>query len=350
MYDIITIGGATQDIFVESDEAKILNIETQSTKQSYLCFDYGAKIELDKLAYDIGGGASNAAVNLSNLGLKTGIIVKIGNDVISKAVLQRFEERNVDKSMVIQSKKDKTGFSVILVSYEGDRTVLMHRGANSTISIDEINWEKVKQSKWVYVASLSGDSNQILDQFAEFAEENGINMAFNPGTAQIKGGVERLKKVLQQAEILILNRSEASIITGISNYPPEYPTIEDENLKEIIYKLKQYGSKVIVITEGKKGAYVFDGKTLYYAPSFPSKVVSTLGAGDAFASTFVASMIKYDKDIEKSLKMASINSAATVESFGAQTGLKNFEELENIYSQNKDFKILSKKSTKYYIV
>jgi len=343
MYDIIAIGGATQDIFVESDEAKILNIETVSTKQSYLCFDYGAKIELDKLAYDIGGGASNAAANLANLGLKTGIIVKIGNDIISEAVLQRFEERNIDKSMIIQSKKDKTGFSVILVSYEGDRTVLMHRGANSTIALDEINWEQVKQSKWVYVASLSGASNQVLDKFAEFAEKNGIHMAFNPGTTQIKRGVECLKKILEKAEILILNRSEAAMITGISNYSPEYPTIEDDNLKEIIFKLKQYGSKVIVITEGKKGAYAFDGETLYYSPTFPAKVVSTLGAGDAFSSTFVASMIKYDWDIEKSLKMASINSAAVVGSFGAQTGLKNFEELENIYAQNKDFKVLMKK-------
>jgi len=343
MYDIITIGGATQDIFVETDESKILNIETVSSKQSYLCFDYGAKIELDKLAYDIGGGASNAAVNLANLGLKTGIIVKIGSDIISKAVLQRFEERNVDDSMVIQSKKDKTGFSIILVSYEGDRTVLMHRGANSTIALDDIDWEKIKQSKWVYIASLSGASNDVLDKFAEFAEKNGINMAFNPGTTQIKRGVEYLKKVLEKAEILILNRSEAAIITDIPNKPPEYPTIDDENLKEMIFKLKQYSSKVVVITEGKKGAYAFDGKILYYSPTFPSKVVSTLGAGDAFSSTFVASMIKYGWNIEKSLQMAAMNSAFVVESFGAQTGLKNFEELENIYNQNKDFKVVMQK-------
>lgn len=342
MFDIITIGGATQDIFVETDEAKILNIETVSTKQSYLCFDYGAKIELDKLAYDIGGGASNAAVNLANLGLKTGIIVKIGTDLTSKAILQRFEERKLDSSMVIRSKSNKTGFSVILISYEGDRTVLMHRGANSTISLDDIDWEKVKQSKWVYVASLSGKSNQVLDKFAEFAEENGINMAFNPGTTQIKRGIDDLKKILEKAEILILNRSEAAMITGIFDKPPEYPTIDDENLKEIIFKLKEYGSHVVVITEGRRGAYVFDGKTLYYAPSFPSKVVSTLGAGDAFASTFVASMIRYDGDINKSLIMATFNSSAVVESFGAQTGLKNFEELEKTYESNKDFKVITR--------
>lgn len=339
MYDIITIGGATQDIFAESDGAKIFNVETISSKTSYLCFDYGAKIEMDKMAYDIGGGASNAAVNFSNLGLNTGIVVKLGGDLTAKAVLQRFEERNVDSSMVIQSPDEKSGYSMILISYEGDRTVLMYRGANSTIKLNEIDLEKIKQSKWVYIASLSGDSNNILDELAEFAENNGVNMAFNPGTAQLKRSTECLKKVLEKAEILILNRDEASLATGIPNNPPDNVTLDDENLKEMIFKLKSYGSGVVVITEGKRGAYAFDGKTLYHSPTFPSKVVSTLGAGDAFASTFTASMIKFDGDIEKSLKYASINSSAVVQSFGAQSGLKNFAELDEIYNQNQDFKV-----------
>jgi sugar/nucleoside kinase (ribokinase family) len=339
MYDIITIGGATQDIFAESDGAKIFNIETISSKQSYLCFDYGAKIEMDKMAYDIGGGASNAAVNFSNLDLKTAAIVKVGKDLTAEAILQRFKEKNIDSSMVIQSDCDKTGYSMILISYEGDRTVLMYRGANSTIKIEEIDLNKIKQSKWVYIASLSGASNQILDKIAEFAEDNGVNMAFNPGTAQLKRGTEDLRKVLEKAEILIMNRDEASIVTGIPNNPPDAATLKDENLKEMVCKIHSYGSKIVVITEGKRGAYAYDGQTLYHAPIFPSEVVSTLGAGDAFASTFTASMIKFD-DIEKALKFASINSASVVKSFGAQTGLLPFAELEEILNNNSDYKIL----------
>lgn len=334
MYDIITIGGATQDIFVETDRAKILNLETISSKESYLCFDYGAKIEMDKMAYDIGGGAANTAVNFANLGFNTGIIIKIGNDLTAKAILQRFKEKNVDSSMIINSETDKTGFSIILTSYEGDRTVLMHRGANNTIKPDEINFEKINHSKWIYVASLSGDSNMVLDSLAEYAEENGVSMAFNPGSTQLKRGMNDLRKIFEKAEILILNRDEASIATGVPNNPPDYPSIDDENLIEMFSKLRESCSNIIVITEGKKGAYAFDGKNIYYCPNFPSKVVSTLGAGDAFASTFTASMIKYGGDIEKSLKLASINSAFVVKSFGAQSGLLNFEELEKIYAQN----------------
>jgi len=343
MFDVITIGGATTDTFVQVDKAKIINVETKTEKDSYLCFDYGEKLEADKLAYDIGGGAANTAVNFSNLGFNTGIVVKIGGDLNSQAVLKRLNDKNIDTSMLLRAEAEKTGFSVILTSYEGDRTVVMHRGANNLLTLDDIDWEKIKQTKWIYFASLSGDSNQILDKMALFAEENGINMAFNPGSTQIKRGVEDLKKILETAEVLIMNRSEASAVTGISNYPPDEHGINDENLIEMITGLKSYGPKVIVITEGKKGVYAYDGEIVYYAKPFPAKVESTLGAGDAFASTFVGTIIRYGfKEIEKALKYASINSASVVSTFGAQQGLKNFDEIEEILAQASDFQVEKK--------
>ena len=252
MFDIITVGGATNDTFVAIDRAKVTSIETPTTKHSYLCFDYGEKIEMDRLAYDIGGGATNAAVNFANLDFKTGIIIKIGEDLNSQAVLNRLKEKNVDSSMVLRSSKHKTGFSVILTSFEGDRTVLMHRGANNKIELKNIDLEKIKNTKWIYFASLSGDSNQILGEMAEIAEANGINTAFNPGSTQLKRGLDDLKKILKTAEILIMNRSEASVVTEIPNKPPDNACIEDHNLREMLIKLKYYGSGVVVITEGKK--------------------------------------------------------------------------------------------------
>ncbi len=339
MFDVITIGGATTDTFVETDRARVMSIATAAAKSSYLCFDYGEKIEMDHLAYDIGGGAANTAVNFANLGFETGIIVKIGEDLNSQAVLNRLKEKNIDTSMVISTPDEKTGFSVILTSFEGDRTVLMHRGANSRIKLKEIDKEKIKNAKWVYFASLSGDSNEILDETAEFVEENGINTAFNPGSTQIKRGLADLKKILKKSKILIMNRSEASSVTGYPNKPAEMDYINDHNLREMIIKLKAQGPQAVVITEGKKGVYAFDGKIMYYIPPFPSKVISTLGAGDAFASTFVGSIIRFGWDIEKALKFASVNSAHVIESYGAQQGLKTFNEIEKLLAKNPKFKV-----------
>ncbi len=395
MFDFVTVGGATQDIFIESDHGKILTERDFFSKEELICFEYGAKIEIDKLAYDIGGGAVNSAVNLANLGFKTSTLIKIGNDLNAKAINTRLDEKNIDKSLLLTTDKYKTGFSVILTSFEGERTVLTHRGANSHISLDEVEVEKIKNAKWIYIASLSGNSNAILEELAFYAEKNNINMAFNPGTAQIKRGVNDLKKVLSSAEVLIMNKEEASKITGI---PPESTIInldkcdscevcidkcpqrvfdvrEDKihshpssdkcplscniciesctqeaichepwsfGATGIIKKLKDSGPQIVVITDGKNGVQAYDGKSLYYAPPYPSAVLSTLGAGDAFASTFVASLEKYNWSIEKALKLASINSASVIESFGAQTGLKNFDDLEKSVSKTPDFKVLKK--------
>ena len=357
MFDVITIGSATQDIFIESDQGRIFEIREPEAVDSYLAFEYGAKVDVEQVAFDIGGGAVNTAVNFANLGFKVATIVKMGKDLNAKAVLNRLEEKGADESLVVRTTKDKTGFSVILTSFEGDRTVLTHRGANNHIKIEDIPWDAIKNSKWLYIAPLSGDSNLVLDKIADFAEKNNVSMAFNPGSTQIKQGVDKLKRVIATAEVLVMNKSEASHITGIpEGYDQECSDEECSNLKttngefdlwnanvhQMLYELKSYKPKVVVITDGNKGVIAFDGKTFYHAPSYPAKVLSTLGAGDAFASSFVAGLEKFNWDIEKAIIYASINAASIVQSFGAQSGLKTFAEIEQIYEQNKDFKVTKK--------
>ncbi|OGI17268.1 MAG: hypothetical protein A2287_07650 [Candidatus Melainabacteria bacterium RIFOXYA12_FULL_32_12] len=348
MFDVITIGSATQDIFIESNFAEIHEVKDANSSKSLLCFDYSTKIEVEQTALDVGGGAVNSAVNFANLGYKAATIVKTGKDINGEAVLRRLKEKEVDSSLILQTDDYKTGFSVILTSFEGDRTVLAHRGANSHISLDEIPWDDIKKSKWIYIAPLSGNSNLVLDKIADFAEENGVSMAFNPGTTQIKRGVEDLKKVVSTAEVLIMNKSEAFNITGMQEgheqvyqKPGEFDPWS-HSVHEMLFRLKTYKPKVVVITDGSKGVIAFDGETFYHAPAYPAKVISTLGAGDAFSSTFVASLMRFNWDIEKAIIFASINSASIVESFGAQSGLKSFAELEKIYQQNEDFKITKK--------
>ena len=98
-------------------------------------------------------------------------------------------------------------------------------------------------------------------------------------------------------------------------------------------------SKITIITDGKNGAYAFDGNNFYYCPEFPANVVSTLGSGDAFSSTFVASLEKTDGNVEKSLMYASVVAASVVEHFSAQGGFISFEEIENRLKKNSNYKV-----------
>ena len=95
----------------------------------------------------------------------------------------------------------------------------------------------------------------------------------------------------------------------------------------MLQNLRKDTDSIITMTDGKNGAYCYDGKNIYVCPIYPSTVVSTLGAGDAFASTFAASLDKFDWNIELALKYATINSASVCTHFGAQDGLLSYEQL-----------------------
>ncbi len=344
MYDFITIGSATVDAFIETDAATIVSVSSLKTKRDFMSYPYGAKIEIDNFAFETGGGALNTAVNFANLGMKTSTIVKIGNDVQSNKIKDILKDANVDLSNIRVSKKYQTGFSIILISFQGDRTVLAHRGANAHLEKDDINFDAIKKSKWLYLAPLNGESTKVLDKVAMFAEEHDVNLAINIGTSSIKQGKKNLSEVLKTAEVIILNKEEAMMLTGIEVRPDTknekfsndiiHPDII-KMLKELSYKK----DKVTIITDGKNGVYAYDGHKYYQCNEFPAKVVSTLGAGDAFASTFTATLEKTKWDVAKSLKYASVNAASVVEHFGAQSGFLTFEEIEKKLKKNPDFEV-----------
>lgn len=343
MFDVITIGSATLDVFIESDDANIVSVSSKDKRSDFMSFPYGSKIEITDFSRSLGGGAVNTAMNFQKLGLNTSTIVKLGHDEIAPVIIEKIKNAGIDTENIIKSDKGLTGFSIILVSFQGDRTVLAHRGQNALIKEKDIDFDKIKNTEWIYVAPLAGESNKMLDKIAAFAKENNIQLAINAGTTAIKKGEKYFNKIIQSADIFILNKEEAALLTKVEIRPDTKDKLFSNeiihpDMKTMFKILKQDSSAVIVITDGKNGAVAYDGKRFYKAPEFPAKVRSTLGAGDAFASTFVASMKKYG-DIELALKHASISSASVVEVFGAQEGLISFDEIENKLKMHTDYKI-----------
>lgn len=333
------------DVFVECDDANIVSTSSKSAKNEFMCFPYGAKVEVTKFTSNTGGGGVNTALNFANLGLKTSVICKIGDDIYSRGVLEALNKSTLDLSNIIQDSEVSTGFSIILLSFQGDRTVLAQRGANATLKKSEINFEAIKQAKFLYIAPLSGESNKVLTSITEFAQENGVKVCFNAGTTAIKKGFEYIKKIIDTAEVVVMNKEEASMCTKIEVRPDsktEHYSNEliHPDIKSMLEKLKLADEQIIVITDGREGAYAYDGKTYYKCPNFPAEVVSTLGAGDAFASTFCAALDRTNQDVGKSLMYGAVNSASVVSNFGASEGFLTFDEIEKRLNQNKDFKFI----------
>lgn len=341
--DIITIGSGTIDVFIECDSANIVSVASKNKSTDFMSFSYGSKLEVEGFSAEIGGGGINTAANFAHLGFKTSTIIKLGHDFIKKTILKNIEKLGIDDNCICYDEKEHSGFSVILMSFQGDRTVLAHRGANAKLRKEDINWDAIKKAKWLYLAPLNGESAYILDELAEFAEKHDVNMALNVGTTNIKQGKDTLDKVIKTAEILIMNAEEASMLTEIEIRPDTKDIKYSEeiihpDIRKMLVMLKNMGAKVVVITDGRKGSYAYNGKDFYQCDEYPAKVKSTLGAGDCFASTFVASMEKTDWNIEKSLKYATVNSASKIETAGAQKGFLTFKEIKKAL-ENQDCKL-----------
>ncbi|MBW3018537.1 carbohydrate kinase family protein [Candidatus Woesearchaeota archaeon] len=309
MFDVITVGSATVDVFISS-KSKSIELMWKGKKEE-VCFPVGAKILIDYLHMDTGGGGTNTAVAFSRLGLRTGWVGKIGTDMNSRHVLDQMKKEKVKFLGKIQ-KGGSTGFSVIIIGIEKDRTILAYKGINDKLKKADVNFNNLK-TKWIYMGSMMGESLKTAGHIADFAKKNGIKIAFNPSFYLAKQGLKRLNKIISACNLLVLNMEEAKAITK-SNKPV------DALLKNLQAKIP-----LVVITDGKKGAYAYNGIDKYTLKIGKQKIVETTGAGDSFASGILAGIL-LGYDIEDSLRLGYAESVSVLGYIGAKEKLLSRKE------------------------
>ncbi len=302
--DLITVGGATVDISFYSKDGELITTGN-ATKQKLLAFEYGAKIIADRVFVTCGGGAANAAISASRLGLKSAIACRIGSDENGKIVWNNFKTNKVDTGLIKLDSKNQTAFSTILTidNPSKEHIAFIYRGANADFSAKDINTDKLK-ADWFYITSLPKIGwVEIVAKIVKV----GKNIVWNPGNEQLKD-LTNLKKFLPKIRVLIVNRDEAL----------EFKKLKD--IKGLLQYIFELGPKLVVITDGANGAYAYDGKKYYFMKAKTTKVVNTLGVGDAFGSALTSALI-YDKNIKEALEWGIKNSASVVSHIGAQAGL-----------------------------
>jgi ribokinase len=321
-YDVITLGSGTIDVFA--------NTEAQFTKKSgkeMITYPTGSKILIKELKFEVGGGGTNTAISFSRLGLKTAWIGKVGNDQTSDLILDYMKKNKID----FLGKKgiSKSGFSVILDSIGHDRTILTHKGDNDTLTFQEIQQSKLS-TKWFYFSSMMGKSFDTQKKLAVFAQKNGSKVAFNPSSYQAALGKKKLNTILKNTNLLVLNFDEAKILLET----------KEKKLDKILKGLCELGPDMVVVTDGKKGAYCYDKKFMYTIYPHNLKVIETTGAGDAFASSFLSGIIKKN-DVEYALKLGLANSESIIRHYGAKNILLTTKQAE--IKMKKPTKIIKKK-------
>lgn len=296
-FDIITFGSAVVDVFIHTEVAE---------KNKEICYPTGGKILINELKFDIGGGGTNTAVAFSRFGLKTGCISSVGNDENGHKILNLLNKENV-KFLGKIDKNDMTGYSVILDNRGGERTILTYKGVNNNISFNELNLKDLN-TKWLYYSALLEKSFETQKKLALTLHKKGVKIAYNPSSYIINN--ENISSLLKICEVLILNREESYAL--YKRYKCKGGILEG------LYSL---GPKIIVITNKNKDIWCYNGNKRYsITPHKNIKVVERTGAGDAFASGFVAGRI-VGLDIKKSLELGLKESESVITSRGAKNKL-----------------------------
>ena len=352
MKRILTIGGATKDIFITYPKAQMLDLCLNEGRRSFLIFEDGKKVEVEALEYHTGGGATNTAVGFSRLGHEVSAFFKIGHDQEGVYVIQSLKSNSVDTTSVILTDNLPTATSFIIPTADGDRVVLVYRGANLTLEEHEIPDVAIKNAELVYITSLSGGASNLLLPIVQRAKEYNKIVAVNPGTSQLTTGTGILCKSLSSIDILILNSSEARCCMASMVSEDRELQVKMLNMKEsqelkhmpelmqspivhqgLCFGLHTFfkevharGPKIIIVTNGKEGIYVSHKDSIFFHPSLSVPVISTLGAGDAFGSGFVG-MYANGFSIEDSIRAGMLNSASVIGHVGAKTGLLHKDEM-----------------------
>jgi sugar/nucleoside kinase (ribokinase family) len=347
MFDIITIGTATRDVFLTSPLFKVLRDKKHLPKIGFptaeaQCFALGGKIEVNKPIFTTGGGATNTAVTFNRQGLRTATLIRIGKDEASRAILEELTREKITP-LAVRDKNQASAYSVILLTKDGERTILVYRGASDDLKIKEIPFKKL-ESRWAYI-SPGNISYPVIEKLFNHFSKNKTLIAFNPSRYFLEMGIKKLKSLLNKTKVAILNREEASYLTGI-DYQKE---------KEIFKKLDREIDGIAVMTEGGKGVLVSDGKNIYSAGVLKGKLIDRLGAGDAFGAGFIAGLLQNQKskiknqkftemDIKYAIRLGSANATSVIEKIGAKEGILS----KNSFRKNPRWRSLGIRITKIY--
>lgn len=300
---ILTIGKATQDVFLQSDE---FDPHTEG-KVVYTHLPLGVKMEVDAVTFATGGNATNVAVTLARQGLNASYMWTLGRDPASDTIMRELGAEGVGTTHVVRKDHYRAGYSAILIATNGERTILNNRGISTDSRGTDLDFSVIEKVDWVYPTSLADGGIDLLKKIVDHAKKSGTKVMLNPAGPEL-AEPEKLKALLESVDILCVNKEEMQKL------------VHGKTTEELVRRGLNL-TPVVIVSDGPKGVVASDGKTIVKAGMYEDvKVVDRTGAGDAFASGFLSQWVQ-GKSLAESIVFASANSTSVVQYIGAKIGI-----------------------------
>ncbi|MDR0462972.1 MAG: carbohydrate kinase family protein [Pseudomonadales bacterium] len=297
---ITTIGSGMIDIFIRSSDFSVRG----KGRDVILQQAFGAKIEVDECEITTGGGATNTAVGFARHGFKVSCLIETGKDVFAKQIKDNLQAEGVSIEKVISEVNERTGFSIVLVDDNGERTIMINRGASAMLTAKDIDVDYLRTKNHLHLSSVGGKKSALSGIWKACSGDKAPTLSWNPGQAELN--------LLRDGELSLPNIRGGIFIV---NY---------EEWQMIAHLAKAIAERffVIAVTDGKRGGQVFAAgqKPLSFSAANVKKIVDVTGAGDAFCSGLVSGILG-KQTLTQAVKMGVDNAGGVISHLGGKKGL-----------------------------
>lgn len=316
MSKILSFGDATLDVFLQIHDADIhCKLDRDACE---LCFQYADKVLVDKLDFLIGGNAANTAVSFARLGHDSIYFGYTGDDDTGHKIKATLNQNRVDTKFLFFEKGTRANYSTV-INFQKERTILVYHEPHHYIMPADLEFPE-----WLYLTSTGHGWEKIYNELSSKLSVDKTKLAFNPGTYQFKVPVDVLHPVFAKTYTLFVNKEEAQLLVNNN---------KEGDIKMLQDKLYQLGPRIVVITDGPKGSYSYDGRTRLFMPILEAPVVERTGAGDSFSSAFYAALA-YGKPIEEAMRWGTFNASSVIGQIGPEVGLLTYDKMQKSIKEN----------------
>lgn len=278
----------------------------------------GESIVTDFFKMGPGGKGSNQAVAAKRAGADIKLMTKIGDDILAQVAKESFKKEGFDEKYILVDKEYFTGIALIMVDKNtAQNSIMVAPGACEHITTEDVEiFRNEIETCEIFLTQFEVNIDAI-ENAIDIAHRNKKIIVLN--TAPVR---EVSDELVKKASIITPNEIEASILTGVE-------VVDLESARKASNVFFDKGVSQVIITLGKKGAYVNDGKKDFIVEPIDVKTIDTTGAGDAFTGGFVTALSEGFSLVE-SVEFATATAALSTTKIGTAPSMPYRKEIDEL--------------------
>lgn len=303
----------------------------------FICSDIDSSLKQgENFIKKAGGAPANVTAAISKLGGAAFFAGKVGTDPFGIFLKETLDDVGVDTSMLILDKDKNTTLAFVSLKKDGERDFVFNRGADAFYKYNEIDFNKLKESKIIHFGSatalLGGDLKETYLKTMKYAKENNIFISFDPNYREDlwKGRkeefIENSRYCLKYANFVKVSHEEAALISG------------KNDLDKAVNEFHKLGAEIVAVTLGKEGTLISNNIEKDIVESIKVKSIDSTGAGDAFVGAVLFKIANLDntkklkedfEQLKDIIKFSNKVGALICTKLGAISALPTLDELRD---------------------